>query len=101
MDERGGNLSDTSPIIRIKAAIKKLMEELKDMEVQIGVVSHTLMQVGATGHCQGGARPGRTHSCVWVACLSLWPMRALVQLARIWCVYRDMQLGYNPFSLLL
>lgn len=34
MDERGGNLSDTSPIIRIKAATKKLIEELQQMEVR-------------------------------------------------------------------
>jgi estrogen-related receptor beta like 1 len=45
MDERGGNLSDTSPIVRIKAALKKLGEELRDMEVRIGVLSHQLLQV--------------------------------------------------------
>ena len=31
-------------VVRIKGAIKKLAEELHEMEVRIGVVSHTLLQ---------------------------------------------------------
>lgn len=34
-----------STVVRIKGAIKKLAEELHDMEVRIGVVSHTLLQL--------------------------------------------------------
>lgn len=45
MDERGSNISDTSPVVRIKNAIKKLTEELREMEVRIGVVSHTLLSL--------------------------------------------------------
>lgn len=45
MDERGSNISDTSPVVRIKTAIKKLQQELGDMEVRIGVVQHQLMSV--------------------------------------------------------
>jgi len=32
-------------VVRIKGAIKKLSEELHEMEVRIGVVSHTLLQL--------------------------------------------------------
>lgn len=45
MDEKGQNISDSTPVMRIKNAIKKLNEELHDMEVRIGVVSHTLLQL--------------------------------------------------------
>lgn len=45
MDERNNNISDSSPVVRIKTAIKKLTEELREMEVKIGVVSHTLLSL--------------------------------------------------------
>mmetsp|Transcript_14908 Transcript_14908/g.32320 ORF Transcript_14908/g.32320 Transcript_14908/m.32320 type:complete len:480 (-) Transcript_14908:727-2166(-) len=45
MDEKGNNISDATPVVRIKGAIKKLSEELHEMEVRIGVVSHTLLQL--------------------------------------------------------
>ena len=32
-------------VVRIKGAIKKLADELHEMEVRIGVVSHTLLQL--------------------------------------------------------
>lgn len=43
MDEKGTNISDATPVVRIKNAIKKLAEELGEMEVRIGVVSNTLL----------------------------------------------------------
>lgn len=43
MDEKGTNISDATPVVRIKNAIKKLSEELQEMEVRIGVVSNTLL----------------------------------------------------------
>lgn len=42
---RGSNISDATPVVRIKGAIKKLADELHEMEVRIGVVSHTLLQL--------------------------------------------------------
>eukprot|EP00798_Chlamydomonas_sp_ICE-L_P025833 gene25833-11510_t len=45
MDEKGTNISDATPVVRMKNAIKKLADELKEMEVRIGVVSHTLVGV--------------------------------------------------------
>lgn len=44
-DERGGSINDPTPLVNIKAAIKRLNEEMHDMEVRIGVVSHTLLQL--------------------------------------------------------
>ncbi|KAG2484902.1 hypothetical protein HYH03_016288 [Edaphochlamys debaryana] len=45
MDEKGSNIADATPVARIKTAIKQLGKELHDMEVRIGVVSHTLLQL--------------------------------------------------------
>ncbi len=45
MDEKGSNIADATPVARIKTAIKQLHKELHDMEVRIGVVSHTLLQL--------------------------------------------------------
>ncbi|KAG1670197.1 hypothetical protein FOA52_014973 [Chlamydomonas sp. UWO 241] len=45
MEERGSNISDATPVVRIKGAIQKLGAELHEMEVRIGVVSHTLLQL--------------------------------------------------------
>ncbi|GFR50652.1 hypothetical protein Agub_g12901 [Astrephomene gubernaculifera] len=45
MDEKGSNIADATPVARIKTAIKQLNKELHDMEVRIGVVSHTLLQL--------------------------------------------------------
>ena len=44
LDERSGNISDTSPLVKIKNAIARLTDELKGMEVRIGVAQHTLLQ---------------------------------------------------------
>ena len=43
MDERGGAMTDTSPLIKIKSALARLKEERKQMDVRIGVVTHTLV----------------------------------------------------------
>lgn len=40
LDSRGSNLSDTSPLVRLKAAMANLKAELRQMELRIGVVSH-------------------------------------------------------------
>ncbi|DBA92114.1 hypothetical protein WJX77_005383 [Trebouxia sp. C0004] len=45
LDERGSNISDSSPVVRIKAAIKSIKTELKQMSVRIGVLQHQLLQV--------------------------------------------------------
>ena len=43
MDERGGAMTDTSPLIKIKSALARIKEERKSMDVRIGVVTHTLV----------------------------------------------------------
>ncbi|ETL44495.1 hypothetical protein L916_05217 [Phytophthora nicotianae] len=44
MDERGAKMTDTSPLVHIKGALKTLAAEIKNFELRIGVVSHTLLQ---------------------------------------------------------
>merc|ERR1719198_395951 len=43
MDERGNSMTDTSPIIKIKSALTRLKTEAKQMDIRIGVVTHTLV----------------------------------------------------------
>jgi len=43
MDEKGNSMSDTSPLIKIKSALTRLKAELKQMDIRIGVVTHTLV----------------------------------------------------------
>ncbi|KAJ7555119.1 hypothetical protein O6H91_05G023300 [Diphasiastrum complanatum] len=46
MLEKGNMISDVSPLLQIKQAISNLKEELREMEVRIGTLQHTLLQVG-------------------------------------------------------
>lgn len=39
------NISDTSPLVKIKEAMSQLKGELKNMELQIGVVRHSVLRV--------------------------------------------------------
>ena len=43
MDQRGQSMTDTSPLIKMKAALAKLRTEAKQLEIRIGVTSHTLV----------------------------------------------------------
>ena len=42
-------MTDTSPLVRIKKAFAALRTEVKDLELRIGVVGHSLMQA-KVGH---------------------------------------------------
>ncbi|GFQ99016.1 intraflagellar transport protein 57 homolog [Trichonephila clavata] len=44
MDERGSNMTDGKPLVNIRKALSKLKVELSQMDVRIGVASHTLLQ---------------------------------------------------------
>jgi len=44
MEERSSTVTDTAPIVKMKDAFKKLRSDTRQLEVRIGVVSHTLMQ---------------------------------------------------------
>ncbi|TYZ57500.1 hypothetical protein PybrP1_004343 [[Pythium] brassicae (nom. inval.)] len=44
MDDRGSKMTDTSPLVQIKEALKTLSAEIKHFDLRIGVVSHTLLQ---------------------------------------------------------
>ena len=43
MDERGANMTDTSPLIKIKTALQRIKEERKAMDIKIGITTHTLV----------------------------------------------------------
>jgi estrogen-related receptor beta like 1 len=47
MDERGSSVEDTSPLVRIKAALQRLRSESKTMDLRLGVLGHTLLQAKA------------------------------------------------------
>lgn len=43
MESRGSSMTDTSPLIKVKAALSKLRTETKQLEIRIGVLTHTLV----------------------------------------------------------
>lgn len=54
MDNRGSTMLDTSPLVDIKKAMTRIKAEIKQMELQIGSVEHTLLQLAKTAG-KGGA----------------------------------------------
>jgi len=44
MDERGTNMTDAGPLVRIKQALSKLKQECVEMDLEIGVLEHALLQ---------------------------------------------------------
>jgi len=44
MEERGTNMTDSGPLVRIKQALSKLNQEMMEMDLQIGVHEHSLLQ---------------------------------------------------------
>eukprot|EP00962_Isochrysis_galbana_P035370 scaffold12123_cov128-Isochrysis_galbana.AAC.4 len=43
MDSRGASMTDTAPLVKIKGALSKLRAETKQLEIRIGVLTHTLV----------------------------------------------------------
>jgi hypothetical protein len=37
-------MTDSSPVVKIKASIQKLVGEIKSIDVRIGVLNHTVLQ---------------------------------------------------------
>jgi intraflagellar transport protein 57 len=58
MDDRGSKMTDTTPLVAIKDALKTLSAEIKNFELRIGVVGHTLMQAKARQASSGMRRKG-------------------------------------------
>jgi hypothetical protein len=44
MDDIGKNISDQSPLLKIKKAIEKVRKDIWAIDIRIGVVSNTLLQ---------------------------------------------------------
>nr|PNR43874.1 hypothetical protein PHYPA_016257 [Physcomitrium patens] len=45
MVDKGNEISDLTPLLQIKSAMQRLKSELREMEVQIGVLEHSLVRV--------------------------------------------------------
>ncbi len=62
MDDRGASMTDTSPLVKIKQALQNLKAEVKELELRIGVVGHSLMQAknrqSKGNHLKKGAGDG-------------------------------------------
>lgn len=44
MEEKGSSMSDGTPLLRIKQSINQLQDEIKQMDIRIGVLQHTLLR---------------------------------------------------------
>ena len=44
VDEKGNKMTDTSPLIQIKNTLKEMKAEIRDYDLQIGVLEHNLLQ---------------------------------------------------------
>jgi len=58
MEERSSTVTDTAPIVKMKDAFKKLRADTRQLEVRIGVVSHTLMQAKLRQRPQDSSKQG-------------------------------------------
>ena len=43
MEEKGANMTDGQPLVRIKQAHAKLKKEIVDMDIRLGVLDHMLI----------------------------------------------------------
>jgi len=43
MDDIGKNISDQSPILKIKKAIEKVWKDVRAIDIRVGVLSNTLL----------------------------------------------------------
>ena len=56
-EERGSSMTDTKPLVRMKDALKALQEEMKEMELKIGVVGYTLLNAKMKSKIKIGGDP--------------------------------------------
>lgn len=54
MESLSTTVTDTAPIVKIKDAFQKLRQEVRQLDVKIGVVGHTLMQAKLRQKNQSG-----------------------------------------------
>ena len=44
MEERGGAMTDGTPLVNVRRALVRMKQDVMGMNVRIGVVEHTLLQ---------------------------------------------------------
>lgn len=49
-ESRDSGIHDTSPLVRIKAALQQIKEEIHAFDMRIGVVSHSLLAARVSDH---------------------------------------------------
>ncbi|CAB1106597.1 unnamed protein product [Ectocarpus sp. CCAP 1310/34] len=65
MDSKGDAMSEASPLVSIKQALQQIKAEIKTFDLQIGVVSHTLLSTKirrSKANSPKGSRGGGTNS---------------------------------------
>ena len=60
MDSKGSNMTDTSPLVKIKKALQDIKTEINTFEMRIGVLGHTLLQGQVQGEKNGGEGSGES-----------------------------------------
>jgi len=43
-NDHSGAMTDTSPVVKIKEALKNIQVEIKSMDVRLGVLNHSVLQ---------------------------------------------------------
>ena len=55
--EHGNSFTDSSPIVKIKGALQKLKNEIKNMDLRIGVLNHSVTQHKLKEHSAEESNP--------------------------------------------
>eukprot|EP00638_Chattonella_subsalsa_P005158 CAMPEP_0117753962 /NCGR_PEP_ID=MMETSP0947-20121206/12551_1 /TAXON_ID=44440 /ORGANISM="Chattonella subsalsa, Strain CCMP2191" /LENGTH=418 /DNA_ID=CAMNT_0005572971 /DNA_START=148 /DNA_END=1404 /DNA_ORIENTATION=+ len=58
-DNHGQSMTDTSPLVKIKAALQNIKVEIKNFDIRLGVVGHTLMAAKLKVNRSNNAKSGR------------------------------------------
>lgn len=58
-ESKDNGLNDTSPLVKIKAALQQLKEEIHTFDMRVGVVSHTLLAARVTDHNRARAKAAK------------------------------------------
>lgn len=56
VDELGKKMADTTPLVNIKESLKRIKSEIKQMDLRIGMLMHTIMQNKMQNTRRGGSQ---------------------------------------------
>ncbi len=55
IDERGNSMTNTNPLVRIKTALLNIKSEIRDYDLEIGVLEHTLLHKRLENHAMNNS----------------------------------------------